>query len=114
MLVVSSFSGCENKAPNETPNESVCGVENPLVNLPWLRDKVAEITLLSQQGNPLHIAVYQCIYGNDETGFLIDEGNMKPFYNCNGDILCIMGGVAGETCSELNITNQELIWEINN
>jgi len=90
-----------------------CKFENPLTDLSWLKAKVDEITLL-YQGNPLRISIYQCKYGNEETGFLIDKGNIKPFYNCNGDILCIMGGFVGETCSELNIVSQELIWEINN
>ena len=87
---------------------------NPLTDLPWLKSKVEEITLIIQSGNPLSVSIYQCIYGNNEIGFLIDEGNMKPFYNCSGDILCIMGGFAGETCLELNIISEELIWEINN
>jgi hypothetical protein len=90
-----------------------CKFENPLTDLPWLKAKVDEITLLSQN-NPLYITIYQCIYGNGETGFLVDEGNMKPFYSCNGKVLCIMGGFAGETCSELNVVSKVLIWEINN
>jgi len=91
-----------------------CGVGNPLTDLPWLKAEIDEIILSSQQGNSLRIAIYQCIYSDKRTGFLIDKGNIKPFYNCNGDILCTMGGYAGETCSELNIVSQELIWGINN
>ena len=111
-IVITSLtiSGCDKQ---KTPH-LVCNVENPLKDLPWLKAQVDEITLLSQQGNPLRIAIYECMYDNKKTGFLIDEGNIKPFYNCSGDILCVMGGWAGETCSELNIVKQELIWEINN
>jgi len=90
-----------------------CKFEKPLENLSWLVKKIDELTLLAQ-GTPLHIVIYQCTYGNGQTGFLVDEGNTKPFYNCNGEVLCIMGGFAGETCSELNIVDEELIWEINN
>ena len=93
---------------------TVCYFDNPLTDLLWLKSKVDEITLIIQSGNPLSVSIYQCIYGNNEIGFLIDEGNTKPFYNCNGEILCTMGGFAGETCSELNIVSQKLIWEINN
>jgi hypothetical protein len=88
-------------------------VENPLTDLPWLKDIVDETVLAIQNGNPLSVSIYQCVYGNSETGFLVDIGNIKPFYNYNGEILCIMGGFVGETCSELNIVGKKLIWEIN-
>ncbi|MDR1226364.1 MAG: hypothetical protein LBK47_05625 [Prevotellaceae bacterium] len=87
-------------------------IENPLTDLPWLKTIVDETVLVIQNGNPLSVSIYQCVYGNSETGFLVDKGNIKPFYNYNGEILCIMGGDAGETCSELNIVGKKLIWEI--
>jgi hypothetical protein len=87
-------------------------IENPLEDLPWLKAEVDEIALAIQNGTPLSVSIYRCIYGNGETGFLIDGGNIKPFYNYSGDVLCIIGGDAGETCSELNITGKELIWEM--
>ena len=90
-----------------------CNVDNPLTDLPWLKAKIDEYNLLFQENSNVSVVIYQCKYGNEETGFLIDQGNMKPFYNCSGEVLCIMGGFAGETCSELNIVSQELIWEIN-
>jgi len=94
--------------------DKVCHVNNPLADLPWLKTKINEFNLLSQ-GNPtLTVAIYQCKYGNGKTGFLVDEGNIKSLHNCSGDVLCIMGGFAGETCSELRIDNAELIWENNN
>ena len=112
LILLGSFSfSCEKKV--DTPKEKLCNVENPLTDLPWLKAKVEEITLLFQN-NPLHIAIYQCTYGNKQTGFLEDHGNVGFFYDCEGEILCIMGGFAGETCSELNIVSRELIWEINN
>ena len=88
-------------------SHSSCKFENPLTDLLWLKNKVDEITYI-------HTSIYQCTYGNGETGFLIDEGNTKPFYNCEGEILCIMGGFIGETCSHLNITNKTLIWKKSN
>ena len=105
VLALMTASGCDPKTPH-----SICGVEDPLTDLPWLKAKVDEIT----NGNSLSVSIYRCIYGNNETGFLVDEGNTKPFYNCKGEVLCIMGGFAGETCSELKIVKQELIWIINN
>ena len=92
----------------------MCNFDNPLTDLPWLKEKIDEFNLLAQESQSISIAIYQCKYGSEEIGFLVDEGNIKPFYNCKGEILCIMGGDAGETCSELNIVEQELIWKINN
>jgi len=111
--IVVTACGDECKKNNIMNNS--CEFENPLTDLSWLKDKVDEITLLFQ-GNSLHIAIYQCTYGDGETGFLLDQGNLKPFYNCNGVILCTMGGFMGETCPGLKIDleNKKLIWEINN
>jgi len=92
---------------------NICNVDNPLTDLPWLKEKIDEFNLLAQESQNLSIAIYQCKYGSDDVGFLIDEGNTKPFYNSSGEVLCIIGGFAGETCSELNIVSQELIWKIN-
>jgi len=113
LIVVTLFAAVGCVKP-ETPPKT-CNVENPLTDLPWLKDKVDEITLLFQD-DPLHIAIYQCTYDDGKTGFLIDQGNIKPFYNCNGEILCTMGGFAGEDCPELKIDfeSKKLIWEINN
>jgi hypothetical protein len=87
--------------------------ENPLTDLSWLKTKVDEITSLFQ-GKPVHIAIYQCLYDGGKTGFLEDRGNIAFLYNCEGETLCIKGGDAGETCSELNIVSKVLLWEINN
>ena len=102
--------GCDK---SEIP-PTVCNFDNPLTDLPWLKEKIDEFNLLAQENQSLSIAIYQCKYGNEEIGFLVDNGNTKPFYNCKGEVLCIMDGDAGETCSELNIVSEELIWNINN
>jgi len=96
-------------------SEEICNADNPLTDLPWLKEKIDEFNLLAQENENLSISIYQCKYGSGEIGFLVDEGNTKPFYNCSGELLCIMGGFAGETCSELNIDFQskKFIWEIN-
>lgn len=89
-----------------------CGFDNPLTELAWLKAKVDEITLLFQ-GTPVRVTIYQCIYGDRQTGFLEDRGSTKFFYTCTGDLICILGGDAGEICSELNIANEKLVWKIN-
>jgi hypothetical protein len=112
MAMTIAIAGCSS-SNEEIVQMTSCDVENPLADLPWLKDKVDEITLLFQS-NLLHIAIYQCTYGDGKIGFLEDRGNIVFFYNCEGETLCIMGGNAGETCCELNIISKELIWEINN
>ena len=90
----------------------VCDVENPLTDLPWLKAKVDEIKL-QFKNTPVRVAIYQCKYGDEQAGFWEDRDNVSFFYNCEGETLCIMGGDAGETCSELNIVSKKLIWKIN-
>jgi len=109
LIVVNLFMVTNCKKP-----EKLCNVDNPLTDLLWLKTKIDEFNLLSQENPKLSVTIYQCKYGNGEAGFLIDEGNIKSLYNCSGDVLCIMGGFAGETCSEINIVSKELIWKINN
>ena len=89
-----------------------CENIDPLTDLPWLKDKIDELTLLFQ-GNPTRVFVYQCLYGDGETGFLEDRGNVAFFYSCEGEMLCIMGGFTGSTCPEFNIDHESktLIWD---
>ena len=96
---------------DESSNKKICNVNNPLTDLPWLKVKVDELTLLSQD-NSLHISIYQCKYGDRQIGFFEFHGNANPFYNCDGEVLCVLGGVVGETCPQLNITEKKLIWDI--
>jgi hypothetical protein len=113
ITIVISFVtiGCDKP---KTP-DSTCNVDNPLTDLPWLKTKIEELTLLYQD-NPLSVAIYQCTYSNGQTGFLEERGNIAFFYNCKGETLCTMGGVVGETCPELNIdfANGKLIWYVEN
>ena len=114
LILIGSFSACEKHEQIEYENS--CGFEDPLTDLPWLKGKIEEIVLTTQSDTLLFVSIYQCTYGNNETCFLIDEYNIKSFYNCNGDTLCIIVGLIGELCSELNIDiqNKKLIWETGN
>ena len=91
LIVAGSFCSCgeDCSCRENNPKEQVCNVDNPLTDLLWLKEIIDEI-----KGNPLSVTIYQCIYGNRETGFLIGMGKISPFYNCEGEVLCIMGGVA--------------------
>ena len=90
-----------------------CEFKNPLTDLPWLKDKVDELTLLFQS-NHSRYAIYQYLYDGGKIGFLDDRGNGKDFYNCEGKMLCMLGGFTGSTCPDLNIDfeSEKLIWEI--
>jgi hypothetical protein len=49
---------------DKSENQSkTCNVDNPLNDLPWLKAKVDEITLLFQD-NQLHIVIYKCNYSD--------------------------------------------------
>jgi hypothetical protein len=92
-----------------------CIFDDPLTDLPWLKEKIDEVYQLINEGLKPSVKIYQCTYDNDKIGFLEDLGNVSFIYDCEGNVLCIMGGDAGETCEELAIdfANKRLIWEIN-
>ena len=93
-----------------------CNFDNPLTDLPWLKEKINEITLLFQ-GNSSNIAIYQCTYSSEKTCFIEDHGNIAFFYDCEGKTLCATGGFTGKNCpDELNIdfSKKKLIWKTNN
>jgi|GEM_PF-1844074 len=94
--------------PEEVVIQDTCVFDNPLTDIPWMKELIHEIN--QENGE---VIIYQCTYGEEQTGFLEDRGNIAFFYNCKGETLCIMGGDAGETCSALNIVCKKLIWEKN-
>ena len=105
----------------ETHVIEACNVENPLTDLPWLKEMIEEITLSCQKSYPIPhpYAVYQCTYGNGQTVFLGEYGvsaTIGIFYNCEGECLGLMGGAAGFIFPpHLNIdtVNKKLIWKVN-
>jgi len=117
LLAMASFSGCKEK----TPIQTVCGVENPLTDLPWLKDLIDGFEKDAEAGYKNHVRIYQCTY-KDGIGFLLEPCVGCPdagyiFQNCEGVTLCSGGGfLGGYNCPELNIdfVNKILIWETNN
>ena len=110
-----SLNGC-----GKTP-QNVCGVKNPLTDLPWLNQIIAVCEENSQNGYGMPCRIYQCTYDNDKIGFLIEPCAGCPdagysFCSCDGTILCGGGGISGiDTCGEFNIdfTNKKLIYQHN-
>ena len=86
-----------------------------LSDLLWLKDRIDEITLDLHSGPRFKIAIYQCMYsyGKSKIGFLEDRGNVRFFYDYDGNVLCVGGGFMGDTCLEelkIDLVNKELIW----
>jgi hypothetical protein len=107
---------------NKDTNKS-CKFENPLTDLPWLKDGIDEFEKgeKTEYGYMFkHARIYQCNY-RDGTGFLMEMCVMCPDFgvglaNCEGEALCLLWGLAGDPCTEFEIDfeSQKLIWEINN
>jgi hypothetical protein len=92
---------------------NVCDVENPLTDLPWLKE------IIDNFGNKAALEpamIYLCTY-RDGIGFLLslDIYHSDPFVdlvNCDGEILCQLFGLGGELCEEYEIDFKtwKLIW----
>ena len=109
------------KGEVEIPNViEDCKFDNPLTDLPWLKELVERAEKNAESGFMRHARIYQCAYESG-IGFLLEMCVGCPdagysFRNCKGEVLCGGGGYSGEdNCSEFNIDfeNRKLIWEIN-
>jgi len=95
LILTNFFASCKPESKSEethTPNISVCGVEDPLTDLPWLKDIITELEGYVSQGYPVSYRIYQCIY-KDGIGFLLDNLELIydkaiPLINCEGRLLC--------------------------
>jgi hypothetical protein len=95
-IVVSYFS-CNTPEKAEDPE---CGIENPLEDIQWLN------SLIEQYENstiPILISLYSY---KEEDVILVSPcygcpDAMSGVYNCQGDVLCKFGGIAGlNTCPD--------------
>ena len=69
-----------------------CENIDPLTDLLWLKDKIDEIIFVIQNVNPnAYMEIYQYVYNNGEIGFMVNT----DFYNCAGEMLCMLGGFTG-------------------
>jgi hypothetical protein len=116
------MTACEKNNKTNISSEKLslpdtCQWDNPLTDLPWLKQMVANNEDSSYVG---HARIYQCSY-KDGTGFLIEPCVGCPdagysFRSCDGTVLCGGGGLAdGDNCSDFGIdyTARMLIWENN-
>ncbi|MDR3062170.1 MAG: hypothetical protein LBU57_08675 [Dysgonamonadaceae bacterium] len=112
-LLLAGTVSCGNDDSN--PKIKVCNVENPLTDLPWLKKFIDE----SKQGHQVsRMKIYQSSYDDGKIGFLIDICEGCPdagllLTNCEGENLCVLGGLAGDLCTDFKIDfeNKKLIWK---
>ena len=95
-----------------------CNFNNPLIDLPWLKEIVEGFKTDIEVGQLHHVRIYQCNYIGG-TGFLLELCVGCPDFgytlmSCEGESLCILWGFTGSSCSELNVDfeHKKLIWEI--
>jgi len=98
---------------------NTCDVDNPLTDLPWLKNIIDGFEKDVEAGDLLHARIYQCNYNKSEVGFLLEpcvdcSDGGSTLMSCKGESLCAIGGFAGSTCPEFNIDfeHKKLIWEI--
>lgn len=101
--------------PSDLEYEKTCEVNNPLEDLVWLKQIK---TSFEQSASVTKKKIVQYQY-NNETVFLIDvcfdcADNLISIYNCEGNIICEFGGIAGlNTCPSFDseATNKIILWE---
>jgi hypothetical protein len=115
LLLLAGMTVSCGKKDCQCNNEKACNVENPLRDLPWLKQFINEV----KDTESGHKRIYQCTY-KDGTGFLINNCVGCPdaglnLVNCDGTSLCVLYGLAGDPCTEFEIDfeSMKLIWEIN-
>ncbi len=113
LIVIMSLvlSGCEKNKPHfHYVGPCHCGVDNPLEKLEWLR-KMAE--KFEAWRGKTHSSISICTYDSGKDGFLVDYNEnvadgLTGFYDCDGNLLCTIGGIAGNLCPEYNIDHSSI------
>ncbi len=109
LAVVGSIStiGCNKE--DQPCNECHCQTSNPLSDLGWLRAKVAE---LETPGCAMSMEISTCKYQTDKDGFFFSEeqcyDGQQYLYDCSGNLLCTMGGIAGKRDTVYNVDYSSL------
>ena len=106
---IDSNSTIKLNVTTSTVEMKVCGVDNPLTDLPWLKE------IIETHNNSL--VIYQCNYKNG-IGFLVCftvgmSDSAFELMNCEGTRLCLIGGYSALTCPEFEVDfgSVILIWE---
>jgi hypothetical protein len=106
-----SISSCEKE--KKKCNDCHCQVENPLIELEWLGEKAR---LLGESIDPA--AIYSCKYQINKDGYFIESciqcpDNQQELYDCEGNLLCSIGGFVGaiDTVYNIDYNSFQLIYQ---
>lgn len=112
-LIVMCLFGCEPQFVNpEGAAYGVCGVSNPLEELPWLKAKIEEATQAEQSNYcnlwSVTMASYngQTVFIPAVSGTLCDTCAGDVVYDCEGELL-----FACDSEKEAKIRNRKVIWQ---
>ncbi len=115
LFIVFSVFFLTSCSSNNKLSTNVCNVDVPLEDLNWLQE-IKEGFEQSASATKKKIVLYEY---NNESVFLIDScngcaDNLTTVYNCEGNIICEFGGIAGiNTCPdfETNATKIDILWK---
>jgi hypothetical protein len=101
--------------PSDFNFDTTCNVDIPLEDLVWLKE-IKNSFEQSSSASKKQIVQYNF---NNETVFLIDgcvncADNLTTLYNCEGEVICEFGGIAGlNTCPnfENEAIDRNILWE---
>ncbi len=104
LILILIVISCTDKKKDVTlnPTESICFTNNPLEDLPWLKE-IKTFIELNENAAGGEIIAYKY---NGEDVFLVDDcyncaDKMVLIYDCSGQIICKFGGIAGiNTCPD--------------
>ena len=109
LVAIGSISTIGCKKEEQPCNECHCQTSNPLSDLEWLSAKVAEF---DTPGYIMSMEISTCKYQNDKDGFFFSEeecsDGQQYLYDCNGNLLCTMGGIAGKIDTVYNVDYNSL------
>jgi len=98
IIMLVAFDSCNNESIEMNPvaGKSYCQTENPLEEIPWLKQMKQSFEMSAKPAGAQIIAYRH--EGNDV--FLINNcvncaDEMWQVYNCNGEVICQFGGIAG-------------------
>jgi hypothetical protein len=109
-VMLTAFKCGEGNEPE--PNQQICGVDNPLTELEWLRTMVEFYA--DTVDYPMLAKIYKCKYADNQDGFLINGCIGCPdmateLYSCDGTLLCLMYGEDGiNHCEEYQIDENSI------
>lgn len=101
-------------ACQEGINQNACEYNDPLKEIPWLKDIVAQFEEAEGQGPKKKIVLYEYNGGDIfmVSGCYDCADELYMFYDCEGNEFCKSGGIAGfHTCPETGMREVKVLYE---